>query len=154
MNSSKDIQHNTAVLSALTPVTVTTGGGTFFSASTDTSGFRSLMYAIETSRAIVDGADSITYTFQTSSDNSTWEDLNIEAHLPVRLQDLGNPVKTSVSPFYQTIGCFDFKRYVRLKFDGSADTTDVDLILHPIMQSQVSEFTGWDTLNVPSDGLP
>ena len=149
----RDIQHNIAVKGNLAAVTINLTETTVQTASVDTSDFTALMFALTPSRTLVDGDDVIAYSFQHSDDNSTWEDMNGLSDLPPRLQDEGNPVKVVTNAgFLQTFGVYSNKRYVRVQFVGSATGTTVDLVLTPILRSDLSEFTEWDPDQVPNDG--
>ena len=152
-SSARDIQHNIAVRDNLAAVTIGTSETTVQTASVDTAKFNAIMFALTTSRALVDGDDVISYSFQTSDDDSTWEAMNGLSDLPARLQDEGNPLKVvTADGFKQTFGVFSHKRYVRVEFVGTATGTTVDLTLTPILRADISEFTGWDPDQVPTDG--
>jgi hypothetical protein len=155
MNSSRDIVHNLGVLANLALVQIGTGATTIQTASVDMAGFNAVMFALTPSRAIA-AADVISYSFQHSDNDSDWENMNGLSDLPPRLKDESpeNPLKVvTLAGFKQTFGVFSHKRYVRVQFVGIADTTVVDLVLTPVLRSDISEFTAWDPDQVPNDGL-
>lgn len=153
MSFQRDIQHNMAVrpLAALTEF-VDAAEATNDSASVNSKGFFAVLFSIASSRAL-NATDVFDYTFLESDDDSVFTEVVIDGQLPFRK----NPARTLViaqDGFLQTVGVFSTKQFVKLQIHGTADVANITLTPTAIMESELVEFTGYDTAIVPGDGLP
>lgn len=156
MSLIRDIQSQNGVkiLAALTTF-VAAAGATNVSVAIDTEGFDAALVAFQTDRAMA-AADITTfvYKFEDSDDGSTgWAEVPTDGVLPYR-KEPGRTFVVAQNGYLQTAGAFSTKKFIRLSVTGTADTTNLTITPIVVLRSREVEFTDWDTVGSPNDGLP